>query len=116
MTTSQVRSPRPVGYLLAGLVLVVAMLSLAEVATPTAHADAIDNAFLLAIKAKGINFGSPQGAVIAGHEVCDQLDLGMQKSDIASEVMNNSQMDGYHAGFFVGAAVAAYCPRYRSST
>ena len=114
MTTSQVRSPRPVRSLLAGLVLVVTLVSLAEVATPTAHADAIDNAFLLAIKAKGINFGSPQGAVIAGHEVCDQLGLGMQKSDIASEVMNNSQMDGYHAGFFVGAAVAAYCPRYHS--
>src|SRR6516225_10132379 len=79
MTTSQVRSPRPVRSLLAGLVLVVTLVSLAEVATPTARADVIDDAFLLAIKAKGINFGSPQGAVIAGHEVCDQLGLGMQK-------------------------------------
>ena len=113
MTTSQVRSPRRVRSLLAGPVLVIALFSLAEAATPTAHADAIDNAFLLAIKAKGIDFASPQGAIIAGHEVCDQLDIGMQKSDIASEVMNNSQMDGYHAGFFVGAAVVAYCPRYR---
>ncbi len=91
MTTSQVRSPRPVRSLLAGLVLVVAMLSLAGMATPTAHADAVDNVFVTAMKAKGINFASPQAAIIAGHEVCDELDLGKQKSDIASEVMTNSQ-------------------------
>ena len=116
MTTSQVRSPRPVRSLLAGLVLVVALLSLAEVATPTAHADAVDNAFITALKAKGIDFASPQAAIVAGHEVCDELDLGRQKSDVASDVMNNSGMDGYHAGFFVGVSVAAYCPRYHAST
>jgi hypothetical protein len=97
-----------------GLVLVVAPLSLAAVATPTAHADLIDDAFVAAVKAKGIDFASPQAAIIAGHEVCDELDLGKQKSDIANEVMTNSPLDGYHAGFFVGAAVAAYCPRYHS--
>jgi len=115
MTTSQVRSPRPVRSLLAGLVLVVALLSLAGVATPTAHADAVDNAFLSAVNSKGINFASPQAAIIAGHEVCDELDLGRQKSDIASDMMGNSKLDGYHAGFFVGVSIAAYCPRYRSS-
>jgi hypothetical protein len=112
MTTSQMRSRRPVRSVLAGLVPVIALLSLAEVATPTAHADAIDNAFLLAIKAKGIDFASAQSAIVAAHEVCDELDLGRQKSDIASDVMNNGKLDGYHAGFFVGASVAAYCPRY----
>jgi hypothetical protein len=116
MTTSQVRSPRPLRSLLAGLVLVVALLSLTEVTTPTAHADAIDNAFLGTIKAKDINFASPQAAITAGHEVCDELDLGRQKSDVATDVMNNSGLDGYHAGFFVGVSIAAYCPRYRSAT
>jgi hypothetical protein len=116
MTTSQVRSPRSLRSLLAGSVLVVALLSLAEVATPTAHADAIDNMFLGAIKANGIDFASPQAAIIAAHEVCDELDLGRQKSDVASTMMNNSNLDGYRAGFFVGASIAAYCPRYRSAT
>jgi hypothetical protein len=116
MTTSQVRSPRPLRSLLAGFALVVALLSLAEVATPTAHADAIDNVFLEAIKANGIDFASPQAAIIAAHEVCDELDLGRQKSDIASTMMNNSNLDGHRAGFFVGASIAAYCPRYRSAT
>ncbi|HET7073273.1 MAG TPA: DUF732 domain-containing protein [Mycobacterium sp.] len=113
MTTRRARLPRPVRSLSAGLVLLVALLGLPEVAIPAAHADAIDNSFLSAIKAKGITFASPEDAIVAGHEVCDELDLGRQKSDVASEVMNNAKMDDYHAGFFVGVSVAAYCPRYR---
>jgi hypothetical protein len=46
---------------------VVALVSLVGVAAPTAHADAVDNNFLAAVKAKGINFASPQAAIIAGH-------------------------------------------------
>jgi opacity protein-like surface antigen len=115
MTTGQVRSPRPVRPLSAGLGLVVTLLSLAGVASPAAHADAIDNVFVATVKAHGIDFASPQAAIIAGHEVCDELDLGKQKSDVASEMMTNSNLDGYRAGFFVGVSVAAYCPRYRSS-
>lgn len=113
MATSQVRSRQSVRSLLARLVLVVALLSLAGVTSPTARADAVDNAFLEAVKSKGINFGSPQAAIVAGHEVCDELDLGRQKSDVASTVTANSNLDAYHAGFFVGVSVAAYCPRYR---
>lgn len=94
---------------------VVTLLGVAALACPPARADAVDNAFVTAVKNKGIQFASPQAAVIAGHEVCDELDLGKQKSDIASEVMTNSGMDGYHAGYFIGASVAAYCPRYRAS-
>jgi Mg/Co/Ni transporter MgtE len=60
MTTSQVRSPRLARSLLQGLVLVAALLGLAGVSTATARADAIDNAFLNAVKAKGINFASTQ--------------------------------------------------------
>lgn len=111
MTNSRTRTPQRVRPLSVGLALTFALLALAGTAAPAAHADAIDNAFLSAVKAKGINFPSPQAAIIAGHEVCNELDLGRQKSDVASEVMNNSQLDGYHAGFFVGASIAAFCPR-----
>jgi hypothetical protein len=27
-------------------------------------------------------------------------------------VMAQSDLDGYHAGFFVGASIAAFCPRH----
>ena len=105
------RSPSTVRSL-AGLVPLVALLSLVGVAAPTARADAVDDTFLSALKAKGINFASSQAAIVAGHEVCDELDLGRQPSDVANDVTKNSNLDGYHAGFFVGASIAAFCPRH----
>lgn len=96
------------------LVLAVALLSLVGVATPSAKADAVDNNFLAALKSKGINFASGQSAIITGHEVCDELDLGRQPSEVASDVTKNSNLDDYHAGFFVGVSIAAFCPRHSS--
>jgi hypothetical protein len=113
MTTSHVRSLGTVRPLLAGLA-VVALLGLVGVAAPTARADAVDDKFLAALKAKGINFASPQDAIIAGHEVCDELDIGRQSSEVAAEVMKNSNLSSYHAGYFVGVSVAAFCPRNNS--
>lgn len=115
MATSHVRSPGPSRSLLAGLATVIALLSVAAVATGTARADAVDDQFLNAVKSHGINFASPQAAIVAGHEVCDELDGGKQKSDVANDVMSNSNLDGYRAGYFVGASIAAYCPRHHSS-
>jgi hypothetical protein len=100
--------------LLRGLVLAVALLSLVGLAAPSSKADAVDNNFLAALKSKGINFASGQSAIIAGHEVCDELDLGRQPSDVASDVTKNSNLDDYHAGFFVGVSIAAFCPRHSS--
>src|ERR1700757_490177 len=96
----------------ARLVLVAALGPLA--AAPIGHADASDNAFLEALTSKGIHFGSPDKALIAGHEVCDKLDTGRSMNQVASTVMANSGLDGYHAGFFVGASIRAYCPKYAS--
>jgi hypothetical protein len=81
---------------------------------PIAHADATDDAFLSALKAKGIHFGSPDKAFIAGHEVCDELANGKTAVQVASTVQGNSDMDGYHAGYFVGASIRAYCPQFAS--
>ncbi|MFZ0227787.1 MAG: DUF732 domain-containing protein [Mycobacterium sp.] len=104
MSTTQVRSPI--------LVLAVALLGLAAAAAPTARADAVDTNFLGAISAKGINFASSQAAIVAGHMACDELDSGRQASDVANDVMAQSNLDGYHAGFFVGVSIAAFCPRH----
>ncbi|WP_421841740.1 DUF732 domain-containing protein [Mycobacterium sp.] len=116
MATSQVRSLRHRRALFTSLALVAALLSLTALATSTAHADGVDDAFLKAVKSKGINFASPQAAIIAGHEVCDELDLGRHKSEIANDVMSRSRLDGYHAGYFVGTSIAAYCPRHHLHT
>ncbi|BBZ49245.1 DUF732 domain-containing protein [Mycobacterium heidelbergense] len=97
----------------ARLVLVSVLGPLAAVAA-TAHADATDDAFLAALTSKGIHFGSPQKAFVAAHEVCDELGNGKTPVQVASTVQSNSDMDGYHAGFFVGASIRAYCPQYSS--
>jgi hypothetical protein len=115
MTTIRARLPRPVRSMLAGSALAVALLCFSGFATATANADDVDNAFLNAVKAKGINFATPEAAIVAGHEVCDELDLGRQKSDVANEVVTSSNLDGYRAGYFVGASIAAFCPRHHAS-
>ena len=114
VATPQVRSPSPLRSLLAGLVLAVALLSVVGVAAPTAHADyAVDSSnFLGALSSRGITFTSRQAAIAAGHEVCDELDQGKQASDVGNDVMTQTNLDGYHAGFFVGVSIAAFCPRH----
>jgi Protein of unknown function (DUF732) len=100
--------------LAARLVLVVALLGPLVAAAPIAHADATDDALLAALKAKGIHFGSPDKAFIAAHEVCDELAGGKTPVQVASTVQSNSSLDGYHAGYFVGVSIRAYCPQYAS--
>lgn len=94
--------------------LTLAMASVFSKA-PVAQADAVDSQFLNALQSHGINFGSPQTAIQAAHRVCDELDAGRLKSDVANEVETSSNLDGYHAGYFVGVSVAAYCPRHHST-
>lgn len=115
MTTTQVCSLLRVRSLLAGLVQSAVLLSLAAVGAPTAHADTVDANFVNALNSKGITFASPQAAVVAAHEVCDELDGGRASSDVANDVMQQSSLDGYHAGFFVGVSIAAFCPRHAGS-
>jgi Protein of unknown function (DUF732) len=107
-----VRSPSPLRFRTAALVLSVALLSLWGVSAPIAGADAVDNNFLNALQSKGITFANKQAAIVAAHQVCDELDGGRDKSDVASDVLQQSGLDGYHAGFFVGVSVAAFCPRH----
>ena len=114
VATPQVRSPSPLRSLLTGLVLACALLSVVAVAAPTAHADyAVDSSnFLGALSSRGITFTARQAAIAAGHEVCAELDQGKQASDVGNDVMTQTNLDGYHAGFFVGVSIAAFCPRH----
>jgi hypothetical protein len=113
VATPRVRSSSPLRSLLAGLVLAGALLGVAAEAAPAARADAdTSSTFLSALTSRGITFGSRQAAISAGREVCDELDQGKQASDVANTVMTQSNLDGYHAGFFVGASIAAMCPRH----
>jgi len=115
MTTTQLCPPKPVRSLLAVALLsvvAVAVLSLVAATAPAAHADAVDGNFVNALNSRGITFANPQAAIVAAHQVCDELDSGRASSDVANDVMQQSSLDGYHAGFFVGVSIAAFCPRH----
>ena len=89
-------------------------------AASTARADPADTdaKFLAALDSRGITYSSPEVMIAAGHVACEELDRGETPTTVAQDVMNNkdvlttSNLDGYHAGFFVGASIAAYCPKY----
>ena len=112
MTSTRTRVPRPLGTPWTVRLVLLAALGPLAAAAPVAHADATDDAFVSALQNKGIHVETPQKAIIAAHEVCDELGNGKTTAQIASTVQSNSDLDGYHAGFFVGASIQAYCPKY----
>ncbi|MEB4211552.1 DUF732 domain-containing protein [Mycobacterium sp. 94-17] len=112
MTTTQIRKPnRPLALLAIGMAPVAALLDLL-VGSVSAHATSADDVFLAALKAKGINYGSSDAAVNSGHTVCHELDMGQSAQQVANNVLSSSTLDSYHAGYFVGASIKAYCPKY----
>jgi uncharacterized protein DUF732 len=116
MTTTHAYSLSRVLSILAGCVVLAVTL----LAASTAHADPADAdaKFLAGLTSKGITFESPQGMIAAGHLACAELDRGETPTQVAQDVMDNkdvlagSNLDGFHAGFFVGASISAYCPKY----
>jgi Protein of unknown function (DUF732) len=113
MASTRICKPGPLLSLLAaGLLLAVAQLGLLG-AAPTVHAETTDNAFVQALRDHGIT-DSPQSAIVAGHLVCRELDMGRTQEQIATDVMNSSSLDADNAGYFVAVAERAYCPQYAS--
>jgi hypothetical protein len=94
------------------VVMAVALLGPLGAAS-TARADSNDDKFISVLKQQGItDHVSPAHAIEAGHMVCQKLDGGASPSDVATDVVNSSNMPAYHSGYFVGAAIKAYCPQY----
>ncbi|UXA08185.1 DUF732 domain-containing protein [Mycobacterium sp. SMC-2] len=112
MTRTPIRNPGLLLLLLAAGVVPAAGLLGALGTAPAAHGTANDDAFLAALTAKGINYESPETAIRSGHLVCQRLDAGEPPQQVANDIMTNSHLDGYHAGYFVGVSIRAYCPNY----
>lgn len=88
---------------------------LAPLSVATARADAVDDKFLAQLRSEGItDHVSNAHAIEAGHFVCVKLDNGVSPTDVANDVLNSSSMPAFHSGYFVGAAIDAYCPRHKS--
>jgi hypothetical protein len=88
----------------------------------SAHADINDRAYLMALDRQGIETSvDPTDYINIGHDVCDMLDGGAQPLTAVYTIVRSAEKNdlpvlssAYNAGFVVGAAVAAYCPQYRS--
>jgi Protein of unknown function (DUF732) len=99
-----------------GTRIVVAMAAsfgvLAAGLAPAAHADANDDKFVQLLISDGITHESVPAAIGAARKVCQYLDEGMTPNEVVVDVMNSSSLPDYDAGYFVGAAIRAYCPKY----
>ena len=82
----------------------------------TARAGANDDKFLTALRSQGIVYQSAAAAVAAGHLVCTDIEHGETPTQVAQDVMNSSNLDAFHAGYFVGASIGAYCRIYDSAS
>jgi hypothetical protein len=94
----------------------VALLRPLGASAPIARADSIDDKFLAALRSQGITYQSAEAAIAAGHLVCTELDRGETPQQVAQDVMNISNLDPFHAGYFVGASIGAYCPNHAQNS
>jgi hypothetical protein len=99
---------------LTGRALAVAAVVALGAAVPAVHADPLDDKFIAALQSRDIHDKSPEAAIAAAHLVCDELNNGDSKAKVAQDVIDQTDLDPYHAGYFVGASVGAYCSQFSS--
>jgi Protein of unknown function (DUF732) len=89
-----------------------AIMGLGAVATAgTAAAGSADDAFIAQMKVLGVTFTSSQEAVREGHQVCAELAAGKTGTDVAKEVLSQTDLTSKQAAYFVVNASSAYCPQ-----
>ena len=77
-----------------------------------ASADDTDDSFFAALKQHGIVFPDPDAAIAASHGVCAGLDQAQSPPVVVLTVVRNTSLSAHQAGYFVGASVMSYCPKY----
>ncbi|HEY2067306.1 MAG TPA: DUF732 domain-containing protein [Gemmatimonadaceae bacterium] len=76
-----------------------------------AKADTIsDVAFLQTLDGQAIHYPSATFAITVGHEICNDLNAGIPEATEITRLWLITSLDSYDAGYYVGAAVGAYCP------
>lgn len=88
----------------------------ATVPKTTASEDSLtDQAFLQVVRDKiaGMKNVSDQTLITQGQSMCGMLDDGASLPIVAKSLMHDADIDVADAGYFLGAAAAAYCPQHR---
>jgi hypothetical protein len=92
----------------------VAVCAAALLFAAPATADPTDDAFVAALKNRGIVFPTDAAAITTAHNVCDGLDKGRTPASMILSL--GRQFSARQAGYFVGASVAFYCPEHKGDT
>jgi Protein of unknown function (DUF732) len=91
-----------------------AAVGLAVATAGAAGATTADDAFIAQMTGAGITFTSAQEAVNEGHQVCRELAAGKTGTDVATEVLSQTDLTTKQAASFVVGATKAYCPQLSS--
>ncbi|MEM6105580.1 DUF732 domain-containing protein [Mycobacterium sp. 050272] len=96
---------------IASTIIGAAAIGIVAVGTAgTAGATTADDAFLAQMDKLGISFSSPADAIKDGHKVCQELAAGKTGTDIATEILQQTDLTNHQAAYFVVDATHAYCP------
>jgi Protein of unknown function (DUF732) len=95
---------------LAALLFAAAMACAAPAA-----ADPTDDAVVTALAKRNIKIDdSNRDAMISeAHMVCSGLDNHVQTSALAMKLVGDTDLNANQSSFFIGVAIAAYCPQYK---
>lgn len=91
-----------------------AAAGLALATAGAAGASTTDDAFITEMRGLGVTFTSPQEAIKEGHQVCRELAAGKTGTDVATEVLSQTNLTSKQAAYFVVDAAQAYCPQLSS--
>lgn len=87
-----------------------AAIGLAVATAGTAGANTKDEAFIAQMESIGVTFSSPQVATQQAQLVCKKLASGETGTEIAEEVLSQTNLTTKQAAYFVVDATKAYCP------
>ena len=91
----------------------VLLVAAVPLASASASADPVDDAFLASLVNYGIEVRDSGIAIAMGHRVCTGFDNNANASILAMKVKHDTDLTMKESSYFVGLSVAAYCPQYR---
>lgn len=97
------------------LILLAGITAMVGLAAPAyAEPASADAAFLAALSGAGLSHrSSDQGAISAGHSVCQLMDAGLTPMDTVTAVQTtNPGFSLQRAAEFTAIAVKSYCPAH----
>jgi Protein of unknown function (DUF732) len=78
-----------------------------------ASADGTDDAVMAALAKRNIQLSDRDTTLAEAHMVCDGLDKHYKTSALAMKLVGDTDLNFSQSSFFIGVAVAAYCPQYK---